>query len=316
MQHARIYISRHRAGGDRAIRTVAKVLTSATVVAVFVACGASGTEIAANTDSGPTESVATIGSTDYVMPEGPHPSFDLSTQELMEMLEGLPESVVTAVRERPRLFLEYAGQMLTLDPGCLILVDKVTLLEDDYAPQDLRDLAEYRDRLVLNREDLSLRALIMPDLLAMVEAARLDGVTLDISSSYRSYAYQENLFEYWTEELGLKEAERVSARAGSSQHQLGTTLDFGSVTPEYAATPGGRWLARNAWRFGFSLSYPEGLENLTGYSFEPWHYRYISRTGTRMEREFFGGIQQVMLEFWDHRAEFFRDRYRATDGDR
>jgi hypothetical protein len=94
----------------------------------------------------------------------------------------------------------------------------------------------------------------------MVEAARLDGVLLDISSTYRSYTYQENLFAYWVDQLGREEAERVSARAGTSQHQLGTTVDFGSVTTAFAAEPGGIWLSEHAHRFGFSLSYPDGYE--------------------------------------------------------
>lgn len=241
-----------------------------------------------------------------------HPAFDLTGADLPSMLAGLPEETVAAVSSRPQVFLDYVRRMLAEDPILLVLVDKQHLLDDTYAPQDLQDLNQYRDHLVLNRDDLSLRAAILPDFFAMVAAARLDGVTLDISSSYRSYAYQENLFEYWVSELGLAEAERVSARAGSSQHQLGTTIDFGSVTVEFADTPGGRWLAEHAWRYGFSLSYPEGFEDLTGYSYEPWHFRYISRTAARMEREFFGGVQQRMLEFWNRQEPFFRQRLRDS----
>lgn len=243
-----------------------------------------------------------------------HPMFDMTSEELLGVLEGLPPSTIEAVGARPQLFLEYVGRMLELDPAFLVLVDKSHLLGADYQPDGLLDLGEYADRLVLNRGDLSLRAVIMPDLLAMAEAARQSGITLDISSSYRSYAYQNDLFAYWVEQLGLEEAERVSARAGSSQHQLGTTIDFGSVSPEYADAPGGVWLAENAWRYGFSLSYSEGREEITGYSYEPWHYRYISRVAARMEREFFGGVQQTMLEFWNDNAEWFRERDRTSDG--
>ena len=58
-------------------------------------------------------------------------------------------------------------------------------------------------------------------------------------------------------------------------------------------TGGGRWILDNAARFGFSLSYPEGLSAVTGYGSEPWHYRYLGRAGTKLERRFFGGVQQV-----------------------
>lgn len=272
--------------------------------------------LAACTDKGDT----TVGDDPAAPPrreesrreETVHPAFDMTIEDLTETLVGLPNETVAAVSARPQVFLEYVSRMLILDPMFLVLVDKRNRLPESYAPPDLQDLNRYRDRLVLNREDLALRAAIMPDLFAMITAAGLEGITLDISSSYRSYAYQENLFEYWVSELGLEEAERVSARAGSSQHQLGTTIDFGSVTVAFAGTPAGRWLAANAGDYGFSMSYPEGLHEITGYSFEPWHFRYISRGGTRMEREFFDGIQQIMLEYWHRWEPFFRERFRNT----
>ena len=199
--------------------------------------------------------------------------------------------------------------LLKIDPDVLTLVDKSHRLPADYEPDDLVALTSYQDRLTLNKDDLSLRKMIMADLLAMVDAADADGITLDISSSYRSYAYQEWLFQYWVDELGQEEAERVSARPGSSQHQLGTTVDFGSVTVAFAEHPAGIWLAENAWRFGFSLSYPDGYEELTGYAYEPWHFRWITPAGTALEREFFGGIQQVMLEFLAEHGAALRRAY-------
>ena len=60
-----------------------------------------------------------------------------------------------------------------------------------------------------------------------------------------------------------------------------------------------RWLVENAADYGFSLSYPEGYTEVTGYNYEPWHWRYIGRAGAAMETRFFGGIQQYFLEYWD-----------------
>lgn len=236
-----------------------------------------------------------------------HPAFSLTRAALVELTEDLPDAYGAAIRDAPERFLEVLAPVLEADPELLALVDKDHLLPEDYEPEDLVPLTTYSDRLTLNKEDLSLRAVMLPDLLAMVEAAGTEGITLDISSSYRSYAYQKWLFGYWVEELGLEEAERVSARPGSSQHQLGTTVDFGSVTGAFARHPAGIWLADNAWRFGFSLSYPDGYEALTGYAYEPWHFRWITPAATALEREFFGGIQQVMLEFLaDHGAALRR----------
>ncbi|MCG8479852.1 MAG: M15 family metallopeptidase [Spirochaetales bacterium] len=245
----------------------------------------------------------------------PHPAFDLTIDDVRVMAEALPGESATAILDSPAVFLDLADRMLDLPPETLRLVDKESRLGADYEPADLVPLTEYADRLTLNRAGLSLRALIIPDFLAMVEAARLEGIILDVSSTYRSYSYQEWLFGYWVGELGLEEAERVSARAGSSQHQLGTTVDFGSVTVAFADHPAGMWLRRRAGEFGFSLSYPDGYEEVTGYSFEPWHFRWVSRPAARMESEFFAGIQQHMLEFWDRHEAYLRGarRARATE---
>lgn len=240
----------------------------------------------------------------------PHGDFALTLGALRETLAGESPDIARAILEAPQKFLGLMAQALEMPRDLFVLVDKSTPLPEDYVPEDLVDLTEYQDRLTLNREGLSLRKVIMPDLLAMVEDAAREGITLDLSSTYRSYAYQEWLFQYWVDQLGRERAERSSARPGSSQHQLGTAIDFGSVTGPFAQHPAGRWLAEKGWRYGFSLSYPQEYEEVTGYIYEPWHFRYITRPGTRLERFFFDGIQQYFLEFWDRREPFFRERYR------
>lgn len=232
-----------------------------------------------------------------------HPSFSLERDSLLRLIDELPPTTQERIVDNPYAFLDLSAQLLQAPPELLRLVDKEHPLPEDYAPEDLVDLEIYADTLRLNREELSLRRILMDDLLAMVAAAREEGIELPISSTYRSYDYQAWLFDYWVEELGLEEAERSSARPGTSQHQLGTTVDFGSITNAFAETEAGRWLAENAHRFGFSLSYPDGYEELTGYKYESWHFRYIGRPAAEMERTFFGGIQQRMLLFWkDARA--------------
>jgi D-alanyl-D-alanine carboxypeptidase len=233
-----------------------------------------------------------------------HPDFTLSRQELEAILAELPPSLQERILREPRAFLSLVSGVLGEPPELLRLVDKAHPLPATYAPEDLVDLEEYQEELTLTREGLTLRRLILQDLFAMVDAARGEGIELPISSTYRSYDYQAWLFDYWVEELGEEEAQRSSARPGTSQHQLGTTIDFGSITDAFAETEAGLWLADNSWRFGFSLSYPEGYEELTGYKYESWHFRYIGRAAAEMERTFFGGIQQRMLEFWqDQRDE-------------
>lgn len=242
----------------------------------------------------------------------PHPDFDLNLGELRRLVAEENREIREPILKTPQAFLERVADILLEPHELFLLVDKQHHLPPDYEPDDLVDLDQYRNRLTLNREDLSLRSVLMPDLFAMVEAAAQNGITLDLTSTYRSYRYQEWLFQYWVEQLGRERAEQSSAQPGGSQHQLGTAIDFGSVTGPFAEHPAGRWLADNAWQYGFSLSYPRGYEEFTGYIFEPWHFRYISRAGTTIERYFFGGIQQYFLEFWSAHGDTFRNRYQPV----
>lgn len=224
-----------------------------------------------------------------------HVDFELTRQDLEEMIKPLPHSIQKGIIEKPEHFLECISQSLDLPYYAVVLVDKEHFLSEDYYPDDLVSLRDYN--LLLNKANLTLRSVVMPDLLAMVEAARIAGVELPLSSTFRSYSYQKNLWERNVEQLGLEQASRESARPGTSQHQLGTTIDFGSITDAFADTPAGRWLAREAWKYGFSMSYPEGYEELTGYKYESWHFRHITRLGSYIEQEFFQGIQQYYLLF-------------------
>ncbi len=123
----------------------------------------------------------------------------------------------------------------------------------------------------------------LPDLLALLEAASAERRRLAVVSSYRSFETQRATFQYHVDELGLEQASRVSARPGHSEHQLGTTVDFSSgavgfeLVEAFGETPEGRWLAEHAHEFGFIMSYPQGQEQVTGYSYEPWHFRWVGR---------------------------------------
>ena len=253
---------------------------------------------------GPAEAAANEGrETQEAAPQPVHPAFSIGEEALAGLLDELPEEAQAAIKKRPQYFLELVDQVLQLPRYLTVLVDKNHSLPEEYEPERLAALDGYP--LVLNKSGLSLHAGLMPDLLAMNEAAAADGVRLVISSSYRSYDYQKGLYERFVVIHGKEEADRFSARPGTSQHQLGTAIDFGSITEKIAETGQGRWLAARAWEFGFSLSYPKNGEELTGYMWEPWHFRYISRTAARLQREFFADSQQHMLEFLHARRGYF-----------
>ncbi len=157
----------------------------------------------------------------------------------------------------------------------LALVSKDTVLKSDYVPSDLQPVPSY----MKPSYSMQLRAVALQNLEQLWSAAAYDGVELHIRSAYRSYTTQAGLFADYASRHGEEEANRFSARPGQSEHQLGTTVDFGGTSVDFSAafaeTPQGKWLADNAWYFGFAMSYPAGKEQITGYIFEPWHFRFI-----------------------------------------
>lgn len=141
----------------------------------------------------------------------------------------------------------------------------------DWEPNDLVDF-----------EGQQLRAEAARAAHTMMDAAKAEGVALTVSSAYRSYAVQQQTYQHWVSVNGQRLADQLSARPGYSEHQTGLAIDFSS--PEgcrleecYEDTRAGRWLAKNAPNYGFILRFPKGQQAITGYLFEPWHYRYLGK---------------------------------------
>jgi D-alanyl-D-alanine carboxypeptidase len=237
------------------------------------------------------------------------PRFHMSLEELQEASAELAPAVRARIGGEAKRFLGLMDGTLDLPPDLLVLVDKTHALPDLWAPPDLVPLEGYA--LVLNKKGLSLRAAVLPDLLSMVEKARGDGVTLPLTSTYRSYDYQVTIYERELKTKSREEVERDLAPPGHSQHQLGTVIDFGSVEASFAETRAGKWLSANAWRYGFSLSYPKGSESRTGYIYEPWHYRWVGRNAAELVEHFFRGDQQAFLSFLEEHRSLFEARRRS-----
>lgn len=149
-----------------------------------------------------------------------------------------------------------------------VVVNKQRPLQPrDYEPSDLVDVD------VPHTWAPKLRAVAAAAVVEMFAAAKAEaGLTLASNSAYRSYSSQQSIYDG---------NDALTARPGYSEHQTGLAIDIGassgrcSLASCFADTPEGEWLAANAYRFGFILRYPKGLEGVTGYEFEPWHYRYV-----------------------------------------
>ena len=111
--------------------------------------------------------------------------------------------------------------------------------------------------------------------------AKKDGISLKAVSGYRSYATQKSIFARNAKLKGEAVANKTSARAGQSEHQTGLAMDVSSASVNYTLeqsfgkTKEGKWLKANAAKYGFIIRFGEGQEKLTGYSYEPWHIRYV-----------------------------------------
>ena len=191
-------------------------------------------------------------------------------------------------------YLEYIS---TTDQSSLILVNKAVTLGSGYVPIGLVEIpAKYRKDSKIYLNHTAERALE-----AMMQDAFSIGFTdLFVTSAYRSYEYQKALFDTYVnqeKESGLSYDEAVkkvltySAEAGKSEHQSGLCIDFmvramqelenygyeGEYTTDvgFAETEVYEWLRENAWKYGFILRYPEDKVNITGYTYESWHYRFV-----------------------------------------
>lgn len=129
----------------------------------------------------------------------------------------------------------------------------------------------------------SLRAEAASAAEAMFAAAASEaGLSLASNSAYRSYSTQASIYDG---------NDTLTARPGHSEHQTGLAIDIGpesgrcSLSTCFADTPEGQWLAANAWRWGFVLRYPNGKTDVTGYQFEPWHYRYVGNAAAAELRD-------------------------------
>ncbi len=185
------------------------------------------------------------------------------------------------------------------DPASLWVVvnKKRPLAPADFVPPDLVTVPVSHVWQPQLRQEASTAAV------ALFQAAAAEaGLRLESQSAYRSYEAQVRVYNQEIAALGLAGADAGTARPGFSEHQTGLAIDISSspavcsLLACFGETPHGQWLAANAWRFGFVLRYPVDKTQVTGYDYEPWHFRYLGveaatemhDTGVTTLEEFFG----------------------------
>jgi len=192
------------------------------------------------------------------------------------------------------------SQFSLTDPASpwLVVNKKRPLNPKQYEPSSLRlpnmsvesSAMEVNDETATALEDLN-------------TAAKNEGIDLVVASAYRSYDNQVATYNSVVDGYGQAEADRISARPGYSEHQTGWAVDLGAANDSacriescFADTPEGKWLAANAHKYGFIIRYPEGKESVTGYTYEPWHLRYV---GKALSEEMHKQNVQTLEEFFN-----------------
>lgn len=162
-----------------------------------------------------------------------------------------------------------------------VLVNKEYPMPEDYVPEDLTipDVLYSYSGIYEKSYMRSIAARAIEEMFA--EAKKKKKFELKVVSAYRSYARQKAIYENNINTRGEEKTKMVSAKPGCSEHQTGLAIDVSSDTVDctieesFASCPEGKWLAKNCQKFGFIIRYPKGKSDVTGYSYEPWHLRYV-----------------------------------------
>lgn len=178
--------------------------------------------------------------------------------------------------------------------GTLFLVNRQYRISDAYEPADLVE-AQVTGQVRQMRKDA---AAALEEMYAACKEET--GFTLISVSGFRNYAKQSRLFDAKLRRVkhDVEKAQEYVAPPGASEHHLGLAMDIGqlnkaALNEKFGDTEGGKWVKENCWRFGFILRYGEEWESVTGYKFEPWHFRYVGKERAKEIHE-----ANIPLETW------------------
>lgn len=249
------------------------------VILIVVIIGGVGYSLfsSKNLNDQSTEKISTLSGRVQILED----QFAILRDENINLSSALLRAQETAssVESRLKKVNSTVGDLTKLaqtDPELLQKYSKVFFLNEHYAPPSLSEIpTEY----TLNGKTLKIHSKVSKHLKNLLEAAEDDGLSLKVTSAYRSFNEQQNLKTSYSVTYGAGTANTFSADQGYSEHQLATTVDFttsavGGASLSFENTPEFTWLQKNADRYGFTMSYPKGNSY---YVYEPWHWRFVSR---------------------------------------
>ena len=247
----------------------------------------------------PPIAAATLGISLIVTGAAGQPNFDILEQRAEQRHQSgwvVPNLELTDYLY-PRLATGFAGSEW-------VVVNKHRPLSPlDFEPQ-VREI-QSSDSLDSSR-GLELREVAAAALEQLAAEMYFQGVgQIFVNSAYRSFEYQSELFVEKVGQYGEAEALLRSAKAGHSEHQTGLAVDVSvpaqgcAIMQCFGDTVAGKWIAENAWKYGYVVRYEQDTTSVTGYTYEPWHLRYVGKDISRMYSE--DGIH-TLEEFWGYPA--------------
>ncbi len=172
-------------------------------------------------------------------------------------------------------------KLSTTDPDSLwVIVNKKNPLPKDFEPKNLSNISDIK---TINVDEAQLRRQVLTPLNEMIKSANNDRLKIIIISGYRSYNLQSIIYNANVAKDGQDKADATSARPGYSEHQTGLAVDVGGANRKcelkecFGTTDEGKWLIQNAYKYGFVIRYQKDTQKITGYSYEPWHLRYVGK---------------------------------------
>ncbi len=214
------------------------------------------------------------------------------------------EEVVTRVNLRLDVPFYSETEVAPSPHSLSVLVNKVFFLPSDFVPDQLELIrSQYSNGskyLVKEAKDAFEK---------MAEDAEQEGFRIRAISSYRSYSYQLGLYQRYKDTDGKAVADTYSARPGFSEHQTGLVVDIDNGSLDFNSfekTKEFSWMQENSSRYGFILRYPKGKEEITGYTYEAWHYRYV---GVELAQE----IQKSGLTFDEYAIRYLMNQDKEKD---
>ncbi len=228
----------------------------------------------------------------------PETSYDIETEQKLSKLNHVEQNIDYFKMEYLDRYLAYKEQNETLSD--IDIVTRVNIGLDQPYYTNTKDSPYKNEIFIISNKYYSLGS-YEPDHLetiakeyasgtrqivhearvafeTLAKDAKAQGYTIRAMSAYRSYEYQVGLYQRYVDQDGQEEADTYSARPGFSEHQTGLVVDVDNskeIYTNFHHTKEYQWMKDNAYKYGFIERYPKGKENITGYTYESWHYRYV-----------------------------------------